>query len=540
MMFLYALIAPVFAGLASDELEAAQTCTAAGQNAYITGHFLQCCSGAKKCLTPASPRWVWLCESCDASCSHDRGWNSRACVGGPSPSPQPSPQPNPPPSEPTPTPPSPGGAGRVGSFIVLGDWGYDTREHCNPNSGCGMSPQCQQNIANKMKQWVAENPDVKFVINVGDNFYATGVSSPDAERWQQSWKGVYGDTITNLKWYSVYGNHDYEGSDACACTDPATDASACAQLNGFNGQYHSNLNGWYMPDLYYKDTSLLEEFGIEIVGLDTNSVAESACKYLGRCQSKGRGACWNNLNARYRSSMDLFAQRMKETQADNVIVFNHYPSTYFNRDGRESFLQGLRTGPANGGDLYFFGGHVHYVKEQGNDYSWPFSADVSPAKQWLVGGGGGWGCDGPQQGFAVGIINKDENGKISIEMSSELVDPASCCYHQRYLSEEEDSASDLSWKQFESALKAGAFNSTCGGAECSARTTLLKKLRKEERLTGATTTETPVAKEIADDEDRESLANFEPSQYFLDTIESIKQIKAARAAVAASHGVAVE
>merc|ERR1719150_958046 len=530
MMFLYALIAPVFAGLASDELEAAQTCTAAGQNAYITGHFLQCCSGAKKCLTPASPRWVWLCESCDASCSHDRGWNSRACVGpAPSPpNPPPSPIPNPSPNP----PPSPGGSGRVGSFIVIGDWGYDTREHCNPNSGCGMSPQCQQNIANKMKQWVDANPDVKFVINVGDNFYATGVSSPDAERWTQSWKNVYGDKITNLKWYSVYGNHDYEGADACACTDPAQDQSACAQLNGMNGNYHENLNGWFMPNLYYHDTTMLEEFGIEIVGLDTNSVAESACKYLGKCQSKGRGTCWNNLNARYRSSMDLFAQRMKETQADNVIVFNHYPPTYFTRDGRESFLQGLRTGPANGADLYYFGGHVHFVKEQGHDYGWPFSADVSPAKQWLVGGGGGWGCDGPQQGFVVGIINRDENGKFSIELESQLVNPASCCYHQRYRLSEEESASTDMWKQVETVLKAGNFTQTCGGAECDARSAILKKLRKEERLEGQTTA-TPIAKELADDAERESLADFEPSQYFKDTMASIKKMKAARAA--ASH-----
>merc|ERR1719150_2759759 len=270
MMFLYALIAPVFAGLASDELEAAQTCTAAGQNAYITGHFLQCCSGAKKCLTPASPRWVWLCESCDASCSHDRGWNSRACVGpapsppNPPPSPIPNPSPNPPPS------PSPGGAGRVGSFIVIGDWGYDTREHCNPSSGCGMSPQCQQNIANKMKEWVAENTDVKFVLNLGDSFYPAGVSNHTDSQWKTKWKDVYGSSITILRWYSVYGNHDYEGKDYCACGDPANDPSLCAQ------RLTSGMDGWYMPDLYYYDTTYLDQFGIEIVAMDTNSARNNA------------------------------------------------------------------------------------------------------------------------------------------------------------------------------------------------------------------------------------------------------------------------
>merc|ERR1740121_443680 len=148
-----------------------------------------------------------------------------------------------------------------------------------------------------------------------------------------------------------------------------------------------------MPDLYYHDTSMLEEYGIEVVAMDTNLVAESACKYLGKCNSAGRGTCMANLNGRFKSSMDLFAQRMKETQADNVIVFNHYPTQYFNRDGRQYFLDGLRTGAANDAQVYYFGGHVHFVREQKNNQNgWPFGTDVSPAKQWLVGGGGGWGC----------------------------------------------------------------------------------------------------------------------------------------------------
>jgi len=400
-----------------------------------------------------------------------------------------------------------------------------------------MSPQCQQNIANKMKQWVKDNDDVKFVINVGDNFYATGVDSPTASRWKESWLDVYGPEITNLKWYSVYGNHDYEGSDACACTNPEEKPSGCAQLNGMKGQFHENLNGWYMPNLYYHDTSYLEEFGIEVVALDTNNVAESACKYLGKCNSAGRGTCWNNLNGRYKESMNLFATRMKETQADNVIVFNHYPTTYFTHSGREGFLDGLRTGPANDAQMYYFGGHVHFVKEQGhNDYGWPFQTNISPTKQWLVGGGGGWGCDGPEQGFVVGIINKDESGKFSIELHSELVNPASCCYHKRYSMAEEELTANDRLKDFEAILKAGDLSRTCGGAECAARGPTLKKLRKEERLNGATTTETPVAQALADEADRESGANFEFSQYYIDTIEEIKQMKAR----AASHSVQVE
>merc|ERR1719203_2719305 len=52
-----------------------------------------------------------------------------------------------------------------------------------------MKPTCQQTIADRMKDWVKDNPD--------------GISSPTSERWDVSWKNIYGPSITGLKWYSV-------------------------------------------------------------------------------------------------------------------------------------------------------------------------------------------------------------------------------------------------------------------------------------------------------------------------------------------------
>lgn len=107
-MMLLSLAAPAFAAVVLDgtdltgRLNRAQYCTPDGQNAYGSGHFVQCCSGSKKCLTPGSPQWEWFCKSCGDSCPSDHGWSSRTCVGG---GPSPSPQPNP-----SPPSPSPGGA----------------------------------------------------------------------------------------------------------------------------------------------------------------------------------------------------------------------------------------------------------------------------------------------------------------------------------------------------------------------------------------------------------------------------------------------
>lgn len=385
-----------------------------------------------------------------------------------------------------------------------------------------------------MKNWVKDNSDVKFVLNLGDSFYPAGVANSEDDRWKTSWKNVYGPTITKLKWYSVYGNHDYEGRDYCACGDPAKNPSLCAQ------RQPTNMDGWHMPELYYyDDESYLEEFGIEIVAMDTNSVAESACHYLPKgCSS---GSCWANLNARYSASMDMVADRLKKTKADNMLIINHYPSVYFG-GSRYKFIEALKGGSNNDAQLYFFGGHTHFVQEN-------YGMNISPAKAWLVGGGGGWGCDGSAQGFTVGIINKDSDGKFSIEMKAELVNHSSCCYHhmanlgeeeETSWAEENDNAIYRTDEWWEGQLKMNEmWNKTCGGLECQDRRELLEKFRSTERLEGKG--QRTFASELLESEiERESGANFEYSQFFLDTIEEIKLSKANRVAEAASEWLQFE
>jgi len=405
-------------------------------------------------------------------------------------------------------------AERVGSFIVLGDWGYDTKIHCDPSSGCGMSPQCQQNIADKMKTWVSQNSDVKFVLNLGDSFYPAGVSSLQDSRWDSSWKNVYGDQVTNLRWYSIYGNHDYEGRDYCACGDPANKPSLCAQ------RVTSGMRGWYMPDLYYHEE--IADLGIEIVAVDANNVAESACQYLPSGCSKG--ACWANLNARYSASMNMVADRLKNTKMDNVLIMNHYHTNYFG-GSRYGFINALKGGAANGAQVWHFGGHTHFVQEN-------YGQNIGSAKQWLVGGGGGWGCDGAAQGFTVGIIDRT-NGKTTISMHSELVDHSACCYHHVQANslgiweDENDAETYRSDEWWEGQLKMnGMWNQTCGGLECQERRGLLEKWRSAERLEGV---EESAAKKLLEEEKaRENGANFELPQSFYDTLAEIQQIKAER------------
>ena len=92
---------------------------------------------------------------------------------------------------------------RVASFMVIGDWGWDSEAHGNVKTS-----QCQSMIAKRMQEEFLALEDVRFVINVGDSFYPGGVRSKDDEQWHSKWRAIYSSEVRSVPWYSVYGNHD--------------------------------------------------------------------------------------------------------------------------------------------------------------------------------------------------------------------------------------------------------------------------------------------------------------------------------------------
>jgi len=358
-------------------------CTPDGQDPYVSGHFVECCQGLKKCLK-ASTGWSYRCQSCNLSCPDDKDYPGRPC-NGPSPAPGPTPKPGP-----TPTP-RPGQ--KRGTFFVLGDWGYNSGVHGSVTSRC--QKLIGEAMQKKFRDEKNKGSDVLFVLNMGDSFYPSGISS-NSGRWRSNWVDVYGSALTDLPWFGVYGNHDYEGTDRCACN---YDTSGCAQIN-------KRYGGWYMPAPSYYVTSYQEKWGIEIIALDTNHVdAAATCKWA-KCSN-----CYNVLSDRIKKAMTLFNERVEKTTAKNLLVFSHYPTDYFG--GYPDFLKKLRDNRRH--TINYFGGHRHNVDQGGTS--------ISPNKHWLVGGGGGWGCDGRSQGFVVGHIETDG----SITTYSQLVDAHQCC-----------------------------------------------------------------------------------------------------------------
>eukprot|EP00931_Biecheleriopsis_adriatica_P119466 TRINITY_DN94686_c0_g1_i1.p1 TRINITY_DN94686_c0_g1~~TRINITY_DN94686_c0_g1_i1.p1 ORF type:complete len:687 (-),score=137.69 TRINITY_DN94686_c0_g1_i1:78-2138(-) len=281
---------------------------------------------------------------------------------------------------------------RRGSFLVIGDWGYDAGEHGS------VSSKCQRAVAEKMLHEIDKLGDVKFVINVGGSFFPKGVTSKEDQQWQSKWRDVYDKKLRNVPWYSVYGNRDYR-SDPCACT---ADPTKCAQIN-----YDiRDLEHFYMPGYsWYKDHP---ELDLEVLALDLGG--ETRSKSFDDCNfTSCPGACRENMQKRSKEALELFHKRSAASIAKNLLVFSHYPTEYFGAGS--DILEGL--GSDRKHKILYFGGHRHVTEEE--------SSEV--VTSWTVGGGGGWSCDGKHQGFVVGEIQHD----YSVKTRAALVDYDTCC-----------------------------------------------------------------------------------------------------------------
>ena len=272
---------------------------------------------------------------------------------------------------------------RKGSFLVVGDWGWDHLVHGNVHK-----KDCQQAIGATMAQKMEELGDVKFIINVGDSFYPDGLTSKSDSRWDVQWRERYPGIVRSVPWYSIYGNHDTHH-------DPG-------MCHGVGAQINNNLHDYgtfYMP--HYNWHIEHDDLDVEVLGLDLNKFVDgwnatrpaselelSDCRYS-PCPKE----CRHNANLRADEAFHLMNTRLNISRKSNLLVFSHYPTDYF--QSVPSFLDQLE--PNGERTIAYFSGHRHNTDQTTTLRTGPHD--------WLVGGGGGWSCDGIEQGIVVGTID---------------------------------------------------------------------------------------------------------------------------------------
>ncbi|MBI3005813.1 MAG: metallophosphoesterase [Ignavibacteriales bacterium] len=121
----------------------------------------------------------------------------------------------------------------------------------------------QSDVADGMARKAAED-SVSFVLFLGDNFYASGVSSVTDEQWQSKFEKMYSHTSLQVPFYAVLGNHDYYSNPQ-------------AQVDYTSV---SPTKRWKMPSRYYTftatidDTSSVQFFCLDTVPLDSERTEE--------------------------------------------------------------------------------------------------------------------------------------------------------------------------------------------------------------------------------------------------------------------------
>jgi tartrate-resistant acid phosphatase type 5 len=199
-----------------------------------------------------------------------------------------------------------------------------------------------------------------FGITLGDNFYGTGLSSPDDPRWQNEYERLYGPL--GIEMFASFGNHDeYDGD------------SPPAEI-----LYAARSRSWRFPAQFYT----YRAGPVQFYAIDTNDPSEVQLSWL-------------------RSALDSSHARWK-------VVYGHFPlytSTIYVRGGWFTdtvMVRKLLPILSGRADVYL-SGHFHNMQHL---------APVNGVNFFTAGGGGASSYDvGPpdprvlyatnQHGFAV-------------------------------------------------------------------------------------------------------------------------------------------
>jgi tartrate-resistant acid phosphatase type 5 len=194
-------------------------------------------------------------------------------------------------------------------WIVLGDW--------------GTGGAVQRQVAAAMSA-LAHRAPVHFILSVGDNIYPAGVRSAQDPQWESKFARIYADSLLQVPWYPVLGNHDYRG-------DPD------AQI-----AYSRRNPLWHMPARYYVVEKPLPDGTLAaFVALDTQQLLN------GNPQQRARQLRW-------------LEEQLRRSSAQWKFVFGHHPLRSAGLYGENAtLLRLLKPIFERYGVAVYFCGHEH-------------------------------------------------------------------------------------------------------------------------------------------------------------------------------------
>lgn len=197
------------------------------------------------------------------------------------------------------------------------------------------SPQ-QMQLAGVMRQFETKHP-FDFGLTLGDNFYPSGVNSPDDPQWKSKWEDVYNPL--GIKFYATLGNHDYIQADG-----PAAEIV-----------HAQHSPSWRMPASYYTYTA----GPVQFFAIDTIELSDSALP--------NKEIAW-------------LTAELARSKAKWKVVYGHYQIYSATRGDEQNLIQRLLPVLRNHADVYLCG-HDHNLQE----------LKPEDGVHFFVSGGGGAG-----------------------------------------------------------------------------------------------------------------------------------------------------
>ncbi len=129
------------------------------------------------------------------------------------------------------------------NFFIIGDWGTGGKLPRLVGSAMGEKYKVDGAIA---------------VLNVGDNFYPSGVESVTDPQWTSKFEEVYPASLLPIPFYSTLGNHDWIKNEQAQ-----VDYTGRKLADG-------SITRWKMPDYYWTTTHTSQDgFTLRLIMIDT-------------------------------------------------------------------------------------------------------------------------------------------------------------------------------------------------------------------------------------------------------------------------------
>jgi hypothetical protein len=175
-------------------------------------------------------------------------------------------------------------------------------------------------VAAQLKSFIPSTA-ANFLVLAGDNFYPAGVDSTDDPQWDSSYRSVYSDSVFNLPWWIIAGNHDWKPLDGPQ-----------AELDYYTQKLDAR---WNFPSLNYSQTwPLSNNKTLQIVFVDTQTMCEEcAIEQLDREIEKGEATPLDadifrrQFPLRKRLGADQWTwieSTLANSTADWIVVVGHF------------------------------------------------------------------------------------------------------------------------------------------------------------------------------------------------------------------------